>query len=360
MKSVFIALRRLERDIGAVESFVRLGEWARACNLSLMDDGRANDERNLDSRRMDYSATLSRLYFCYESFIYSCIREWVTYALANRLRAENFSYDTFFDEYAVGCGQILQRTGEQRFSHITKKQITESLYAVLERKDSAKVIVEALSVDLPNLRLSALQSACQRAQLHGLNEWLGCREDLDDACSDFIGSPLIDNALKDFVERRNSISHARFEDDGIYATNILLKLCDLVKKLCSVFAEFVSYNYLGRGMNSVVTLGSVSGYLKKVDCHLVEASAEMFDVGREVYLCRPNTGRCFPAHIAGIQLEGEPMLGVTTGVGDIIGVKLSAVAKKGTLVMRALEIPGASDAKKWFLDLQSKRAARAA
>nr|WP_258181761.1 MAE_28990/MAE_18760 family HEPN-like nuclease [Burkholderia ambifaria] len=325
-----------------------------------MDDGRASDERNLDSRRMDYSATLSRLYFCYESFIYSCIREWVTYALSNRLAPENFSYDTFFDEYATGCGQILQRTDEQRFSHITKKQITESLYGVLERKDSAKVIVEALSVDLPNLRLSALQTACQRAQLHGLGEWLGCRDDLDEACSDFIGSPLIDNALKDFVERRNSVSHARFEDDGIYATNILLKLCSLVKKLCHVFAEFVSYNYLGRGVNAAISLGSVSNYFKKADCHLVETSAEMFDVGREVYLCRPNTGRCFPAHITDIQLEGESMFAVTTGAGDIIGIKLSTVAKKGTVVMRPLEIPGASDAKQWFLELQSKRTPKTA
>lgn len=171
MNSLFVRLSRLNKDIDAIKSFIRLGEWARTHNLSLLDDPRTGEERNLYSRQFDYSATISRLYFTYESFIYFCIREWVVFALDNASILTDFSAEKFFDDYANGCGQLLQRTDEQRFSNLTKKSITESLYGVQKKDKSVTLIIEALTVDLPNLRANTLQSLSQRAQLIDLNKW---------------------------------------------------------------------------------------------------------------------------------------------------------------------------------------------
>lgn len=276
------------------------------------------EDRAVYLRVFDYCAVVTRLYSAYEAYVFRLADSWLAaLSKANFQGITREELEHLRSGYRAGLSYLLRRLSEPRFKELSERTLLTSALAFVDPDvPKEKLLLDPFTAELNNLRFEELQNIFNQLELKGLESWLHSHPSF--TSSGKFGAESIKSRLRDFVKRRNEVSHGNRVPEEILGATSLVELLEFFEELASALWCFVVAKLIKVG--ALLHIGTVTQVFVKPKAFLLDSSGEMLDVGRQVLVL--SSGSHFIDHVDSIQLEGQPFHGVTPGSGTVLGLRL--------------------------------------
>lgn len=312
-------------------------------------------------RRFDYAAFAVALYASFEKFVENLVTAYV------RLESRRVRYSALppklTEKHLTGTAELLwrrRRLGEGRYVGLSELGVLKNLVECLS--DSTpytlnEVVVTAHDANLRAGEVDALFAAvgiekiCERARrADAVVAWYCAAHGLDVAPQDGVKLTVIEERLKDIVERRNQVAHRGRNPDELPGVEAMSDAIAFVEGLSTsifglVVGVYLEAHHAAPGNRVELTLRQGDGPFKNRTIVVVEKPAQRLFVGQPVFVLMESTGarwgRIQSLKIDDTELNSiDPSIPAPNGVGlgldfrypNNTELKLSALSSEDDVV----------------------------
>lgn len=269
-------------------------------------------------RRFDDAAFVVALYASFEKFIEGLI---VAYAQFESHRLHYMDLPSkLLKKHLLRTAEMLSRgrIGEGRYAGLTELEVVRNLFECLNGDKPYTLNKAAVVAHDGNLRVAeidklfadiGIDNVCGRVRrADRLLDWYQKAKQLDVAPQDSVPAQLIEERIKDLVERRNQIAHGGNPTD-LLGVDAMCDAVDFIQAFAqSIFAMAVG-SYLKAHHAALV--GRIElvqrqgdGPFKNGTVVIVEKPAQRLFVGQPVFVSLDSTGARW-GRIQSLQLDGS-------------------------------------------------------
>jgi MAE_28990/MAE_18760-like HEPN len=290
-------------------------------------------------RIYDHSAFITRLYALYETFVLDLIRKWLEY-LPRFYPLWVDLPDVVSVNYRIGIGVLLNKFGGPRTSHLTEVSLITGLFSGLSGKRKYSLMPEAFLMDLQNLRDSELINLTNKVGMAKFESWfINGNSKLGVFCA--ANSLSVKNKLKEFIEFRNQCAHGSIDIDDLLGVSELLLLKEFIFFTCESIVEFVLWNICQNASQKKYNskckkVGEIIEYYSRHDVSIVKMNKGRLAVGETLVI--KNSYECYYTQVVSIQMDNIDVGEAVVKKGIELGVKFSKKIKRGSDVMRLVDI----------------------
>lgn len=257
-------------------------------------------------RRFDYAAFVVALYASFEKFIEDLIAAYAQLE-SRRLRYDELP-EKLKNQHPTRTAEMLSRgrIGEGRYVGLTKLEVVRNLFECLNGVESYTLNKEAVVAHDGNLRGAeidklfgaiGIERVCDRVRrADTLLEWYREAKELDDDPQDGVPAQLIEERIKDLVERRNQIAHGGGNPIDLPGVDHMSEAVDFIRAFAqSIFAMVVgsylkAHHYVASGGCFELVQRQDDGPYRKGRVVVVEKPAQRLFVGQPVFVPVDPTG----------------------------------------------------------------------
>lgn len=304
-------------------------------------------------RRFDYAAFIVALYTSYERFIEELVASYVI------LESGRLDYSglpqRLKEQHVIKTAEILmrRRVGEGRYKGLTELLIVKNLFDCLNGARPYVLNKAAVIAHDANLRPDqidqlftniGIEQVCQKVrQTDDLLDWYRGVKELESNPQDGIPASLIEERIRDLVERRNQIAHGGGNPLDLLGVEDMLELLTFVLSFARSVFRVVAGKYLD-SFHGESSPGRVELLQRKGDgpyqggrIVVVEPPTQKLFVGQAVFVSTDAANARW-GKIQSIQLSGvdHASLPAGTEAPEGIGLSLDFRCPKGATII-ALE-----------------------
>lgn len=256
-------------------------------------------------RRFDYAAFAVALYASFEKFVENLITEYV------RLEARRVDYEKLPQKltakHLARSAELLCRghLGEGRYVGLSDLNVVKNLFDCLSgTKPYAlnEVAIIAHDVNLRSSEVDAIFSVigidkiCDRVcRADAMKAWYCAVQGFDTLPEDRVNRTVIDERLKDIVERRNQIAHRGDNSSNLPGYEAMAEAVDFIKSLATSIFGFVAGRYLqthhvGSTNCTELTLRAGDGPYKNGMIVVIDKPAQRLFVGQPIFVIAESMG----------------------------------------------------------------------
>jgi hypothetical protein len=285
-------------------------------------------------RRFDYAAFIVALYASFEKYVENLITAYI------RLEAKRVSYTDLpkklTDKHLAGTAELLgRRLGDGRYAGLNELDVVRKLYSCLSGEKPYDLNEAAVITHDANLRASevdalfssvGIEKICDRAcKADAILSWYRDVQGLDTTPQDGIKRTIIDERLKDIVERRNQVAHRGGNPTDLLGREKMNETLGFIECLAtSIFGLIVGLYLQAYHATSSARIELIlrdgDGPFKHRTVVIVEKPAHRLYVGQPVFVLVQSTGarwgRIQSLRVDDLDvMELEPNRKVSKGVG---------------------------------------------
>lgn len=291
-------LDELKRELGELQVLVDSIEPVRNA-LARQPNSLLHDYLKI-RRRFDYAAFIVALYASFEKYIEDLV---VAYA---QLESRRVPYSELpsrlVEKHLTKTAEILSpraRVGEGKYAHLTHQGLVKNLHECLEGTNRAYTLnKEAVVAHDGNLRVRVItdlfaalgiEKICELVQSSdALLAWYCTVQELEPGTRQDVPFSVIEERIRDIVERRNQTSHRGTSLDflGVQGMSDAVRFLEAFSE--SIYAVVVK-NYLhnhftGTGKSSELRQKPGDGPFREGTVVVVEKPAQRLFVGQPIYV----------------------------------------------------------------------------
>jgi hypothetical protein len=311
-------------------------------------------------RRFDYAAFAVALYASFEKLIEAFIAEYAQFE-SRRLRYLELP-SRLVAKHRLRTAEMLSRgrIGEGRYVGLTELEVVKNLFECLNgvipyTLNKAAVIAHDVNLrvnEIDNLFAAVgIEKVCDRVRrADALLSWYSKTKNLDVVQKDGVPATLIEERIKDIVDRRNEIAHGGDIPTALPGENEMRDAISFIRAFAqSIFAIIVgSYLKAHHDATSVghVKLEQLQGPYKDGTVVVVKKPAQRLFVGQPVFVAIDSTGARW-GRIQNLQVDDSDVQEILpeADAPQGVGVELNFKCPKGASLV-ALE---ADDDAVWCL-----------
>lgn len=300
-------------------------------------------------RRFDYAAFAVALYASFEKFVENLITAYV------RLEARRVEYaklpEKLTEKHLAGTAELLwrRRLGEGRYVGMNELGAIKNLFECLSGAKPYALNEAVVSAHDANLRAGevdavfgavGIEKICDRAcRADALLDWYCSAQGLDAPPQDGIKRTVLEERLKDIVERRNQVAHRGGNPDNLLGGEAMGEAVAFIESLAKAIFGLVVGRYLdSHHADSVsrieLALRAGEKPLQNRRVVIVDKPAQKLFVGQPVFVLVKSTGARW-GRIQSLRLDDV----------DVQEVATNANAPKGVGVGLDFKFPKSTDAK---------------
>jgi RiboL-PSP-HEPN len=289
-------------------------------------------------RRFDYAAFAVALYASFEKFIEAFIAEYAQFE-SRRLRYVELPPGLVTKHLSRTAEMLWRgRIGEGRYVGLTELEMVKNLFECLNGVRPYTLNKAAVTAHDVNLRVSEIDSlfaavgiekVCNRVRrADALLNWYRKTKDLDFVPQDGVPATLIEERVKDIVDRRNQIAHGGDIPIELPGENEMRDAISFIQ----AFAQSIALV----GHVELVQLQGDGPY-KKGTVVVVEKPAQRLFVGQPIFVPIDSTGARW-GRIQKLQVDDSEVQEILPGADAPrgVGVELDFKCPKGAILV-ALE-----------------------
>lgn len=254
-------------------------------------------------RRFDYAAFAVALYASFEKFVENLITEYV------RLEARRLEYSALpkklTDKHLTGTAEMLRRVRREEGSSVGLLDVIRNLFECLNGNRPYKLNEALLVAHDANLRAGevdalfaavGIEQMCDRAcRADAIVTWFSDAQGLDTPPQDGVKRTVLEERLKDIVERRNQVSHRGGSPQNLLGTAGMKEAVAFIESLSKSIFALVVGRYLET--HHATAPGCIELALREGDgpfmgrtVVVVEKPAQRLFVGQPVFVVVSSTG----------------------------------------------------------------------
>lgn len=300
-------------------------------------------------RRFDYAAFAVALYASFEKFIENLV---AAYA---RLEAGRVQYANLpprlVKKHLSRTAEILSRgrLGEGRYEGLSELAIVKNLFECLNGDTPYTLNEAAVVAHDSNLRVGeidalfaavGIEQVCDRVRrADALLEWYCVTKELDVPPQDGVPAAIVEERLKDIVERRNQVAHRGGNPDDLLGPDAMSDALGFIEAFSkSVFVITVG-RYLkdhhsapGQGIHLLQRRGD--GPYQNGTVVVVEKPTQRLFVGQSVFVLVEATGARW-GRIQSMKVDGADVEAIEPGatIANGVGIGLNFKCPRGTTLV---------------------------
>lgn len=301
-------------------------------------------------RRFDYAAFAVALYASFEKFVEDLIAAYAQLE-SRRLRYDELP-EKLKNQHLTRTAEMLSRgrIGEGRYVGLTKLEVVKNLFECLNGVESYTLNKEAVVAHDGNLRGAeidrlfaaiGIEQVCERVRrADTLLAWYRQAKELDDDPQDGVPVQLIQERIKDIVERRNQIAHGGGNPIELPGVDHMSEIVGFIRAFAqSIFAIAVG-SYL-KAHHHAASAGRVElvqrhddGPYRNGTVVVVEKPTQRLFVGQPVFVPIESTGARW-GRIQNLRVDDSDVQDVLPGAAapQGIGVGLDFKCPRGATLV---------------------------
>lgn len=295
-------------------------------------------------RRFDYGAFAVALYASFEKFIENLVAAYA-HLESRRVRYTELP-QKLVTKHLSSTAEMLSRgrIGEGRYIGLTELDVVKNLFECLSGVRSYTLNEAAVVAHDLNLRVSeidklfaavGIEQICNRVRrADALLQWYCEVKELNSAPQDGVPAAIVEERIKDLVERRNQIAHRGGNPLDLLGVDEMSDAIAYIKAFSrSVFAMAIG-RYLRdhhpASKNIQLTQRPGDGPYQNGKVVVVEQPAHRLVVGLPVFVLVETTGARW-GRIQGIKLDGTAVEAIEPGAAapNGVGIELDFRCPKG-------------------------------
>jgi hypothetical protein len=256
-------------------------------------------------RRFDYAAFTVALYASFEKFVENLITAYV------RLEARRVEYAALppklTDKHLVGTAELLSRgrLGEGRYVGMSNLGVVKNLFDCLSGAKPYSLNEAVVVAHDANLRAGevdavfgavGIEKICDRAcRADAIVAWYCAAQGLDTPPQDGVKRTVIDERLKDIVERRNQVAHRGGNPVDLLGSEAMSEAVAFVESLArSIFGlvvgRYLETHHAASAMRIELTLRAEDGPQKSRTALVIDKPTARIFVGQPVFVVVKSSG----------------------------------------------------------------------
>jgi hypothetical protein len=300
-------------------------------------------------RRFDYAAFVVALYASFEKFVESLITAHV------RLEAGRVDYASLpkklTDKHLAGTAELLWRArrGDSRYVGLSELDLVKNLFECLSGAKPYKLNETVVIGHDANLRAGevdalfgavGIEKICDRAcRADAVVAWYCTAQGLDTAPQDGVKRTVLEERLKDIVERRNQVAHRGGNPMNLLGSADMIEAVAFIESLATsifglVVGRYLETRHAASPGRVELTLRDGDGPFKGRTVVVVEKPAQRLFVGQPVFVIVESTGARW-GRIQSLRVDDT----------DVQELAASANAPTGVGVGLDFRFPKSADAK---------------
>lgn len=300
-------------------------------------------------RRFDYAAFVVALYASFEKFVENLIAAYV------RLEAGRVEYAALpkklTDKHLAGTAELLWRgrRGDSRYVGLSELGVVKNLFECLSGAKPYELNEAVVIAHDGNLRAGEIdalfgavgfEQICDRAcRADAVVAWYCTAQGLDTPPRDGVKRAVIEERLKDIVERRNHVAHRGGYPDNLLGGEAMGEAVAFIESLGKaifgvVVGRYLDTHHADSADRIELTLRAGEKPLQNRRVVIVDKPAQKLFVGQPVFVLMKSTGARW-GRIQSLRLDDV----------DVQVVATNANAPKGVGVGLDFKFPKSADAK---------------
>jgi hypothetical protein len=300
-------------------------------------------------RRFDYAAFAVALYASFEKFVENLITAYV------RLEARRVDYanlpEKLTDKHLAGTAEMLwrRRLGEGRYVGLSELGAVKNLFECLSGIKPYALNEAVVSAHDANLRAgevdavfgaAGIERVCDRAcRADALVAWYCNAQRLDAPPQDGVKRTVLEERLKDIVERRNQVAHRGGNPDDLLGGEAMGEAVAFIESLATsiyglVVGRYLETHHAASPSRIELALRDGDGPFKGRTVVVVDKPAQRLFVGQAVFVVVESAGARW-GRIQSLRLDDA----------DVQELAVNASAPNGVGVGLDFKFPNRADAK---------------
>jgi hypothetical protein len=285
-------------------------------------------------RRFDYAAFVVALYASFEKFVENLITAYV------KLEAGRVEYadlpKKLTDKHLTGTAELLWRArrGDSRYVGLSELGVVKNLFECLSGAkpyELNEAVVIAHDANLRAVEVDALFGAvgieqiCDRAcRADAVVAWYCTAQGLDTPPQDGVKRTVLEERLKDIVERRNQVAHRGGNPTDLLGGAAMREAVDFIESLArSIFGlvvgRYLETHHAASPGRIELALRGGDGPFKNGTVVVVDKAAQRLFVRQPVFVVMESTGARW-GRIQSLQVDGGDVQELAADVSAPTGV----------------------------------------
>ncbi len=300
-------------------------------------------------RRFDYAAFVVALYASFEKFVENLIAAYI------RLEAGRVRYAALpkklTDKHLVGTADFLRRgrLGESRYVGLSEQDLVKNLFECLSGANPYELNEAVVIAHDANLRVGevdalfsavGIEQICDRAcRADAVLAWYCMVHGVDTPPQDGVKRTVLEERLKDIVERRNQVAHRGGNPMNLLGGAAMGEAVAFIEGLATSIFSLVVGRYLQTHHSESagrveLTLRAGDGPFKSRTVVVVHKPAQRLYVGQPVFVVVESIGARW-GRIQSLRVDDD----------EVLELAAKANAPKGVGVGLDFKFPKSSDAR---------------